>query len=184
MSLESCFAKKKGIIMRQKMSWFTSWQPLFFLCLLPFPCVCLILLSPPPLSVFVHGRGYSLWQVVPGESLPTNQPLHKASGSPVTHRQIILSAERYSVRSWLLVKPLSLVCLTCVASLTCCFLCHSWVHCFACLSACLLASLPTCLPAPLAAGHSYPSIFGAFDQHADWWMRGSAITGEDAKQNV
>ena len=63
----------------------------------PFVC-CLFPVSvwssclPFPSVFFVHGHGYSRQQVAPGESRCSYQPLYKASGSPVTYRQIILSA--------------------------------------------------------------------------------------------
>ena len=83
-------------------------------------------------------------QEAPGETPSTNQPLLKASGSPATHRQIILSA-----RSVLSPVPGSLVfSVLCVNSL-CSY--PEFLYPFATAAsaffACLRACLPACLPA-------------------------------------
>ena len=51
-------------------TWRIVWAaPPFSLFCHLFPCVCLILMSPPPLSMFsVHGRGYLSLQQAPGDT--------------------------------------------------------------------------------------------------------------------
>ena len=150
-------------------SWFTSWQLPFSFCLLSVSCVCLIPLSPPPLSVFLCMGVVSL----PGVSHHTNQPLHKTSGFPVTRCQFILEAWAEYSGSWLIIKIVfSDVCSLC--SFSDLFLLPQLILPFylpACMPAwlpvdCLFACFAVCSSSPAVAGRRYPpSILGTIHQH-------------------
>ena len=148
------------------LSWFTSWQLPFSFCLLSVSCVCLILLSPPPLSVFL------CMGVV---SLPSRQrqvcliTLINLSIKPPDSQSLIASSysqpERYTVDPDSSLRSFSLMCLTCVASLTCV---SSASVDSAILPACLprlSACFAICSSSPAVAGCRYPpSILGAIHQ--------------------
>ena len=145
------------------LSWLMSWQLLLSLCLLSIsPCLSDPHVSPSPVCVLCVWVWLTLSCKHQVKLIALSDPLHKASGSPASHHQIIQSTIAVSSRwSWSTgVLNYTLVWLACTAILYVSF-CLSCFRHFACLLACLPACLLLLLACVWALFTAYLSVHPA-----------------------